>query len=94
MSEFDKERFDRYIEASKALHTIRDNTADATEGYWGEWVVFHDAVDLLLEAMHGGVLKDLVAINRPVVASLITQRKRIPRRGPQRAARIGPRLTK
>lgn len=76
--EYDRERDDRYNSASKALRQVRDDLADATEGYWGSWVPLHDAVSLLIEAADGGVLAEFAAMNRAAVPSLIALRKQIP----------------
>ncbi|HTG95723.1 MAG TPA: hypothetical protein VL866_24185 [Pyrinomonadaceae bacterium] len=78
--EYDRERFTRYIKASKMLEEIVTMTADAEPGYWGHWVPFQEGVKMLVRARNSGSLDLIAATGNAICESAERARRKLPPR--------------
>lgn len=80
MSEFDQERFARYIRASKMIEEAAGLLADAESGYWGQWVPFRDAVRMLVRGRSSGMLDLIATTGNSIIDAAERQKKKRPPR--------------
>lgn len=83
--DFNQERFDRYIKASRMLDEAAELLADSELGYWGDWVPFRDALRMLVRARSSGVMDLIATTGNAILDSAERAKKRVKRSSPRRA---------